>query len=190
MTIAFGAISEEVGKILLPVVEEFATWLIEVVPDIQNFFKELVDPTTEMGKKWQGMIGVLQNTGAQLDILFGKFGEKPSEGGLMSWVTTLAAGLGQIVFFLNYIGDSIGRLSQGKFGEQLQAALNYDKAYKEFVRQQNLSLNPVDPNNLTPRQADNIQNIVINLNNGNITAQEIADKINRANKAAGISIIR
>lgn len=190
MTIAFGAISEEVGKILLPIVNEFAEWLIDVVPDIQKFFEELVDPTSEMGQKWQGMIGILQNTGEQFDILLGKFGQKPSEGGIMDWVTTLAAGLGQIVFFLNYIGDSIGRLSQGKFGEQLTAALNYGKAYDEFVRQQNLSLTPTATNQITPVIADRVAGVVINVNNGNITAQEIADKINRMNRNTGTSIIR
>ena len=190
MSIAFGEISESVGEILLPLVEQFAEWLIGVVPDIQKFFEELVDPTTEMGEKWQGMIGILQNTGEQFDILLGKFGQKPSEGGIMDWVTTLAAGLGQIVFFLNYIGDSIGRLSQGKFGEQLTAALNYGKAYEEFVRQQNLSLTPTDIIPMTPQQADRALGVVININNGNITAQEIADKINRANRNAGTSLIR
>jgi hypothetical protein len=190
MTIAFGAISEEVGKMLLPLVEEFAKWLIEVVPDIQKFFEELVDPTTEMGEKWQGMIGILKNTGEQFDILLGKFATKPSEGGIMDWVTTLAAGLGQIVFFLNYIGDSIGRLSQGKFGEQLTAALNYGKAYEDFVRQQNLSLLPSNIIPMTPNQADRELGVIININNGNITAQEIADKIRKANRAAGSNIIR
>jgi hypothetical protein len=190
MTIAFGAISEEVGKILLPVVEEFAQWLVTVVPDIQKFFEELVDPTTEMGKKWEGMIGILANTGKQFDILLGKFGEKPSEGGIMDWVTTLAAGLGQIVFFLNYVADSIGRLSQGKFAEQLTAALNYGRAYEEFVRQQNLSLIGTTPMQLNPAQADRAQNVVININNGNITAQEIADKINRGNRSTGTNLIR
>jgi hypothetical protein len=190
MTIAFGAISEEIGKILLPVAESFAQWLIGVVPDIQKFFAELVDPTTEMGQKWQGMIGVLVNTGKQLDILFGKFGQKPSEGGLMDWVTTLSAGLGQIVFFLNYVADSIGRLSQGKFGEQLTAALNYGRAYEEFVRQQNLALIGTTPTQMNPTQADRAQNVVININNGNVTAEEIADKINRQNRATGTNLIR
>ncbi len=190
MSIAFGEISESVGEILLPLVEQFAEWLIEVVPDIQKFFEELVDPTTEMGEKWQGMIGILQNTGEQFDILLGKFGQKPSEGGIMDWVTTLSAGLGQIVFFLNYIGDSIGRLSQGKFGEQLTAALNYGKTYEEFVRQQNLSLMPAPSNPITPVVADRSAGVVINVNNGNITAQEIADKINRANRNTGTRLIR
>jgi hypothetical protein len=179
-----------VGKILLPVVESFAEWLVTVVPDIQKFFEELVDPTTDMGKKWQGMIGVLDNTGKQFDILLGKFGTKPSEGGIMDWVTTLSAGLGQIVFFLNYVADSIGRLSQGKFGEQLTAALNYGRAYEEFVRQQNLALIGTSPSQMNPTQSDRANNITINVNNGNVTAQDIADKLNRANRSSGTNLIR
>ena len=73
MTIAFGEISESVGEILLPIVEKFATWLVEVLPKIKTFFAELLDPTTEMGQKWEGMIGVLKNTGTQFDELLGKF---------------------------------------------------------------------------------------------------------------------
>ena len=191
MAIAFGAISEEVGKILLPLVNEFAEWLIEVVPDIQKFFQELVDPTTVMGQKWQGMIKILENTGEQFDILLGKFGTKPSEGGIMDWVTTLSAGLGQIVFFLNYVADSIGRLSQGKFAEQLTAALNYGRAYEEFVRQQNIGLNSVSNSGMAPIMVGGPPaSVTINVNNGNVTAQEIADKINRANRTTGTNIIR
>jgi hypothetical protein len=190
MTIAFGAISEEVGKILLPIVGDFSQWLVDSVPKIQKFYDELMDPTTEMGQKWQGMIGVLKNTGEQFDILLGKFGQKPSEGGIMDWVTTLSAGLGQIVFFLNYVADSIGRLSQGKFGEQLTAAFNYGKSYEEFVRQQNLSLMPAVPGSTTSGTRPNT-NIVNNIQvKTDATAQEIANAINRANKASGTNLIR
>lgn len=190
MTIAFGEISESVGEILLPIVEKFATWLVEVLPKIKTFFAELLDPTTEMGQKWEGMIGVLKNTGTQFDELLGKFGTKPSQGGIMDWVTTLSAGLGQIVFFLNYVADSIGRLSQGKFLEQLQAALAYDDAYAAFVASQNLALNPIASAPLNPIQADRAAGVVINVNNGNITAQEIANKVNKANRATGTNLIR
>jgi hypothetical protein len=144
-----------------------------------------------MGQKWQGMIKILENTGEQFDILLGKFGTKPSEGGIMDWVTTLSAGLGQIVFFLNYVADSIGRLSQGKFAEQLTAALNYGRAYEEFVRQQNIGLNTVSNSGMTPIiMGGPPASVTINVNNGNVTAQEIADKINRANRTTGTNIIR
>ena len=108
----------------------------------------------------------------------------------MDWVTTLSAGLGQIVFFLNYVADSVGRLSQGKFLEQLQAALAYDDAYAAFVASQNLALNPIASAPLNPIQADRAAGVVINVNNGNITAQEIANKVNKANRATGTNLIR
>jgi len=68
--------------------------------------------------------------------------------------------------------------------------LNYGRAYEEFVRQQNLSLIGTTPMQLNPAQADRAQNVVININNGNITAQEIADKINRGNRSTGTNLIR
>jgi hypothetical protein len=42
----------------------------------------------------------------------------------------------------------------------------------------------------TPVVADRAANVLINVNKGNVTAQEIANAVNRANKASGTNIIR
>lgn len=52
LTVVMGELQESVGVVLLPVLEKFATWLVTVTPQIQAFFKELMDPTKPMGKAW------------------------------------------------------------------------------------------------------------------------------------------
>lgn len=52
LTIAMGELQESVGVLLLPVLEKLATFLVTVTPKVQSFFKELMDPTTPMGKAW------------------------------------------------------------------------------------------------------------------------------------------
>jgi hypothetical protein len=53
LALAMDNIKESVGAALLPLLEKFATWLVGVVPAIQNFFKNLTDPTTQMGAAWK-----------------------------------------------------------------------------------------------------------------------------------------
>jgi hypothetical protein len=185
MNIAFGEISESVGLALLPVLEAFSDWLVEILPSIQTFFTELVDPTTDMGKKWNGMIGVLDNTGEAFDNLIGVFnGSKPSQGSLMDWVTTLSAGLGQIAFYLTRIGELFQATISFQWDKIPGLALGYGADYNEFVRKQNLAYDPqqgIKPGQVsTPKQS-----VTININKGNVTAKEIANAVNKGAKTSG-----
>jgi hypothetical protein len=49
---AYGQVQEAIGLALLPMLEKFADWFTKVAPKIEEFFKQLNDPTTEAGKKW------------------------------------------------------------------------------------------------------------------------------------------
>jgi len=53
MALALENIKESVGAALLPVLQQFAQWLVSVVPQIQDFFKQLLDPTTKVGAQWK-----------------------------------------------------------------------------------------------------------------------------------------
>ena len=64
MKIVIDELKESVGVTLLPVLEKLATWLVTAIPKVQAFFKELMDPTTPMGKAW-----------AELGDSFVKFGK-------------------------------------------------------------------------------------------------------------------
>lgn len=59
MTLAMDNIHEAVGTALLPVLQQFAQWLVSVVPQIQSFFTQLTDPTTQVGEVWKVLSDVL-----------------------------------------------------------------------------------------------------------------------------------
>ena len=55
LQIAMGEIEESIGAILLPVIKDLSGWLVKMAPEIQTFFRELGDPTTPLGKAWNGL---------------------------------------------------------------------------------------------------------------------------------------
>jgi hypothetical protein len=187
MTIAFGAIQEELGKVLLPMLNRFAGWLVETVPKVQKFFKELTDPTTIMGASWGRMIGTLDNTGAAFSRLMGTIsGSAPQQSTLMDWVTTLSAGLGQILFFLDKVVQGFQALFSFDFNRLGSIVGNYGSDYNRFVQGQNISMAPT----LTPKQQaaavqSDKKNVTININKGNVTAKEIASAVNKGAKTTG-----
>lgn len=59
LSLAMDNIKESVGSALLPLLEQFAGWLVSVVPAIQDFFKQMTDPATQLGSAWKGISDVL-----------------------------------------------------------------------------------------------------------------------------------
>jgi hypothetical protein len=106
----------------------------------------------------------------------------------MDWVTTLAAGMGQIVFYLTRQAELFQALMRMDFGRIGELAGNYGADYNEFVRQQNLAYDPqqgIKPGKIsTPKQ-----NVTININKGNVTAKEIANAVNKGAKVGGAPIL-
>ena len=187
MNIAFGEISESVGSVLLPILEKFSAWAVSIVPKVQKFFKELNDPTTVMGASWARMIGVLDNTGAAFSRLIATIsGSAPTQNTLMDWVTTLSAGLGQIVFFLDKAIQGFQALFSFDFGKLGSIVGGYGADYSRFIQDQNASIQP----KLTRAQREaairnDKQTTVIIMPKANVTAKEIADKINKQTKSSG-----
>jgi hypothetical protein len=185
MTLAFGAIQEEVGKVLLPMLNNLSNWMVETVPKVQKFFAELTNPTTVMGASWARMIAVLDNTGAAFGRLMGTIsGSAPQQSTLMDWVTTLSAGLGQIVFFLDKAIQGFQALLAFDFNKLGSIVGNYGADYSDFVASQNAASAPrasVAPGRVsTPAQA-----VTINVNKGNVTAKEIAKAVQKGAKTTG-----
>ncbi|CAB4138330.1 hypothetical protein UFOVP332_12 [uncultured Caudovirales phage] len=188
LKVAMDEISESIGVILIPVIEGLADWMVEILPLVQNFFAQLTDPTTVMGEKWAGMIAIMQDTGDEfnnlMDILSGGAG---AQNMLMDWITSITAGLGQILFFLGRLAQGWQAFFAGDFGKVFDLSASYLKDYEAFVREQNQSLMggiftaPTGSTSGAAREG----NITININRGNITAQEIADAINRDRKRTG-----
>jgi hypothetical protein len=190
MTLAFGAIQEELGKVLLPALNRLSAWLVETVPKVQTFFKELTDPTTVMGASWGRMIGVLDNTGAAFGRLIATIsGSGPQQSTLMDWVTTLSAGLGQIVFFLDKVVQGFQAIMSLDFNRLGSIIGGYQADYSGFVSGQNAAINEPRNRAIDNRESAKRQNVTININKGNVTAKEIANAVNKGTKVGGAPVM-
>jgi hypothetical protein len=188
LKVAMDEISESIGFMLIPIIESFAQWMVDVLPVVQNFFAELTDPTTIMGEKWYGMIKTMELTGQQFDILMDTFsGGAGSQNMLLDWITSLTAGLGQIMFYLGRLAAGWQAFWAGDFGKVIDISKNYLKDYAAFVRAQNQALMPsvrVQPPG-TSGSTSQDRAITININNPNMTATDIVRELNRAQQANG-----
>jgi hypothetical protein len=189
MNVAFGEIQESVGTVLLPVLNDFADYLVDSVPKIQNFFAQLLNPTTELGNAWADLGAIFEMTTKQFNKMLAVFGVSGIEfKDVLNLVTQLTAGFGQLFFFVGRVAEIIGSLISFNFQRAFDLSASFGQDYGAFVTSQNLAMNPQTPTNI--RQIEQAQNVTINVNNGNVTAQEIADKINRGNRATGTNLIR
>jgi hypothetical protein len=191
MTIAFGQVQESIGTVLMPAMEGLSGWLVETVPHVQNFFSELMDPTTEVGKAWQNLGAVFANTTEQFSKMLAVFGVSGIEfKDVLNFVTQLTAGFGQLFFMVGRVADIIASLITFNFQRAFDLAMSFGDDFGSLVSSQNAAIMGNMSGPITPVQADRVQNVTINVNNGNITAQEIADKINRGNRSTGTNLIR
>jgi hypothetical protein len=192
MSIAFGEVQESIGTALLPVMDDLATYFVETAPKIQAFFEELQDPTTELGEAWQGLGGIFKDTMDEFNKMLAVFGmSEISFKDVLNFVSQLTAGFGQLFFFVGRVASIIGALIDLDIKKAFDLSASFGTDYSAFVRSQNAALNPVQSRQqMSMLQAERNQNIVINTYNSNITAQEIADKINKANRISGTIIVR
>jgi hypothetical protein len=189
MNVAFGEIQESVGTVLMPVMNDFADYLVDSVPKIQAFFAELQDPSTELGKAWENLGVIFGQTTDQFNKMLAVFGVSGIEfQDVLDFVTRLTAGFGQLFFFVGRVADIIGSIISLNFQRAFDLSASFAQDYGTFVTSQNLAMKPQTPTNI--RQLEQSQNVVININNGNVNPQQVANAINRANRASGTNLIR
>ena len=189
MNVAFGEIQESVGIALMPVLNDFADYLVDSVPKIQAFFDELNDPTTELGDAWADLGATFKTTTEEFNKMLAVFGLSEIDfKDVLNFVTQLTAGFGQLFFMVGRVAGIIGALINLDIKKAFDLASTFGADYGAFVTAQNLAMNPPQVQNL--RQLERNQSVVINNYNSNLTAQQIADQINRANRASGTNLIR
>jgi hypothetical protein len=190
MNVAFGEIQESVGTVLMPVMNDFADFLVESVPKIQAFFTELLDPTTELGNAWDDLGKIFADTTDQFNKMLAVFGVSGIEfKDVLNFVTQLTAGFGQLFFIVGRVAEIIGAVVSLNFQRAFDLSSRFGADYGAFVTSQNLAMNPQTPTNI--RQLENAAIINNNISvRTDATAQEIADAINRANRATGTNLIR
>jgi hypothetical protein len=63
LTVAFGEIQESIGRLVLPALESFAGYMIDLTPRVLDFFANLNDPTTKTGKSWGNLTKAISTFG-------------------------------------------------------------------------------------------------------------------------------
>lgn len=190
INVAFGEIQETVGTALQPILNDFADYLVESVPKIQAFFDELFDPATELGGAWEDLGAIFKSTADEFNRMLTVFGlSEISFKDVLNFVTQLTAGFGQLFFFVGRVADIIGSLISMNFQRAFDLTAGFGADYASFVSSQNRATSLIGTSGQMSQDLA-IQNVTINVNNGNVTAQEIANKINRGNRATGTNLIR
>lgn len=180
MNIAFGEVSESLGMILLPIVQAFSEWLMVITPQITAFFAEMIDPSTEAGKSWAGLIAVVTVLGKQLDGLFRIMGGGSTAfSSINNFLTAAIAGFSQLLWVVGRVADAIGALLSGNFKGAGKLVSSFMQDYNAFVASQNRA---IQSQIYVPQS---MPDVTINVYDSTVTAQEIVDKLNKARRSNG-----
>jgi hypothetical protein len=194
MNVAFGEIQESVGVALMPVLNDFADFMVDSVPKIQGFFEELYDPSTELGEAWAALGATFKVTADEFNNMLTIFGLSGiSFKDVLDFVRQLTAGFGQLFFMVGRVAGIIGALISLDIQRAFELASTFGADYGAFVASQNAAITASNIANQLPtniNQAERRSGIVINNYRSNLTAQDIANQINKANKVTGTNIIR
>jgi hypothetical protein len=180
-----------IADALLPALVLVSEWFIDVLPDIQKFGEGLVgaldDPEVKTAIK--NMQTALGNLGLTIGTLFGSTETDEAKGFMNFWIV------------LTGIIETLANLLSG-LGAPIAAAFGNTKPMENFLDSMLNGLLgivskitglkapvPIPPSTSSgTRPGTNIYN---NINvKTDATAQQIANAINRANKASGTNIIR
>jgi hypothetical protein len=106
LSIAFGEIQESIGRQVLPVLESFADYMIDLTPKVQAFFDNLNDPTTPTGKSWGNLNKAVSTFG---DTWTGVEGKVTGSG----IFTFLVDGVTNVINMFNAMGTVISSQLEG-----------------------------------------------------------------------------
>lgn len=134
MSIAFGEIGESIGTAVLPMMEEFSAYLIEITPQIQAFFEDLTDPTTEVGEAWLEMSGSVMAFGDTIASVWGQIDSTGIFTNLLKLIETVMIGLSQLVWVAGDAGQTLGMIFSGDFAGAGAQVGSFFNRYNGFVQ--------------------------------------------------------
>lgn len=134
MSIAFGEIGESIGTAVLPMMEEFSAYLIEITPQIQSFFEDLTDPTTEVGDAWLDMSGSVMAFGNTIADVWGQIDSTGIFTNLLKLIETVMTGLSQLIWIGGDAGKTLGMLFSGDFAGAGAQVGSFFNRYNGFVQ--------------------------------------------------------
>jgi hypothetical protein len=195
MEIVMGEIDESIGAVLLPTLEKFSDWFVTILPDIQNFsnglLKALDDPRVK--KSIDTMMTSLGNLGLTIGTLFGSTETDEAKGFMNFWIVltgvveSVATALNALIAPINAAFGNTKSM-ENWLDTILNGIVGIVGSITGMTRKPLTGYNPIGKSRPSP--TPKAQNVTININKGNVTAQEIADKINRGNRATGTNLIR
>jgi hypothetical protein len=191
--IIFDEVQEQIGVALLPILEDLSTWFVEILPDIQNFLdlmsKSFEDPAVK--KAIGEMQDSLGDLGASIATLFGSTETEQAKGFMNFWI-----GLAAIIKFLADSFNTLIAPINSAFGNTkgmenwLDQLFGLIPGYTDQLEKMRLGTPlPNTGRSNDPRSSGSVINNNISVRT-DATAQEIADAINRANRATGTNLIR
>jgi hypothetical protein len=188
MQIIFGEIQEQIGMALLPLLNEFSDWL--ATPEGQAKLQEIVDGIVAIIEKMVEAVKWVDDNKDWLLPMVAAIGGVTTAWNLATAAVNgfkIAAGigvLGAVGGGLVGAGAAGGYFSGEAFGGLQQELQNQGGLSKPQINK--LITTPAPARNpMITGTADRQERIIININKGNVTAQEIADKLRRLNKNAG-----
>jgi hypothetical protein len=195
MEIVMGEIDESIGAVLLPTLEKFSDWFVTILPDIQNFsnglLKALDDPRVK--SSIDSMMKSLGDLGLTIGTLFGSTETDEAKGFLNFWIVltgvveSVATALNALIAPINAAFGNTKSMEKW-LDTILNGIVGIVGSITGMTRKPLTGYNPIGTSKPSPTPT--AQNVTININKGNVTAQEIADKINRGNRATGTNLIR
>jgi hypothetical protein len=207
MEIIFGELQEQVGYALLPILNKFSDWL--ATPEGQAKLQEIVDgfvTIIEEGVKLVDWVDRNKNWLVPMVVAIGTVTAAWKTATAAVQVFQATAGLSAIagvstavgagtvgVLGVAAAGAAAGGYIQGQTAGQtasIYAGSGEGEGLFGDAFQSTSTGGSTGGGGTGAFEARTSQNIVINVNNGNVTAQEIANKINRANRATGTNLIR
>ena len=195
MEIVMGEIDESIGAVLLPTLEKFSDWFVTILPDIQNFsnglLKALDDPRVK--SSIDSMMKSLGDLGLTIGTLFGSTETDEAKGFMNFWIVLTGIVEGVATTLNALIAPINAAFGNTKSMEKwldtiLNGIVGIVGSITGMTRKPLTGYNPIGTSRPSPTPT--AQNVTININKGNVTAQEIADKINRGNRATGTNLIR
>jgi hypothetical protein len=189
LQVAFGEISESIGTILLPLLEKFATWLVDIVPDVQKFFRSLIEAldSPAVREAYGSLDRSLKNLAESLAKLFG-ITTGPEASGFVTFFVTVAQILDGIVQTVNLLVDTFKQAFPifNTFANLVNSIANALVSISGYEAPQLPASGGSAGRSNSPRSSgSSSKNVTININKGNVTAKEIVKAINKDNKTTG-----
>jgi hypothetical protein len=135
MKIAFEEIGEAIGTAVLPMIESFSNYLVEITPQIESFFADLTDPTTEVGEAWFEMSASVLAFGDTIASVWGQIDSTGIFTNILKLVETVMVGLSQLVWVAGDAGLTLGKLFSGDFAGAGAQVGSFFTRYNSFVDQ-------------------------------------------------------